>query len=201
MARNLRPYPEFTVPANEVRGASGIVESTTLDFSKKTFQNRVNQIELKEDGEIKSTEEVTDFWDRLKGLKVGEREKSEIKFRPELRGKGGKFISSAEQETIIRRYEGKSGKKFDSLTKAQRKKEFDKELDSKREDTISSDFDRVGVVQSISERYDANPFYILEIKGSDGKSRTYTNKEKGIDALNQQLNRFYQSVGKKKNRN
>ena len=31
-------YPEFVVPATEVRGASGLVESTTLDFSVQTFQ-------------------------------------------------------------------------------------------------------------------------------------------------------------------
>ena len=71
-------------------------------------------------------------------------------------------------------------------------------MKSTREDTITQDLDRVGVVDSIEQRFDANPFYILEIKGSDGKGRTYTSKEKGIDALNQQLNRFYQSVGKKK---
>ena len=198
MARNKNPYPEFTVPSEETRGASGIVESTTLDFTKETFSNRVGQIELKQDGVLESTEDTSDFWDRLKTTQIGEREKSQVKFRKNLRGIGGKFISSAEQETVVRRYESKTGKKFDSLSGKKQKDAFENELLDKRENTISQDLDRVGVVDSISERFDANPFYILEIKGSDGKGRTYTDKDSAIDALNQQLNRFYQSVGKKK---
>lgn len=199
MARNKNPYPEFVVPSEETRGASGIVESTTLDFSKKTFSNRVGQIELKQDGIVTGTENATDFWDRLKTTQIGQREGTQVKFRKNLRGVGGKFISSAEQEAVIRRYESKTGKNFDGLSDKNQKKSFGKELLDKRENTISQDLDRVGVVDSISQRFEANPFYILEIKGSDGRGRTYTDKKTAINALNQQLNRFYQSVGKKKN--
>tara|TARA_R110002126_G_scaffold182541_1_gene331182 strand:+ start:361 stop:960 length:600 start_codon:yes stop_codon:yes gene_type:complete len=198
MARNKKEYPEFTVPSEETRGASGIVESTTLDFTKETFSKRVGQIELRKDGVAEAIEEVSDFWDRLKGSQVGSRQESQVKFRKNLRGVGGKFISSAEQESVIRRYEAKTGNSFDDLSSAKQKSSFGNELSAKREDTISQDLDRVGVVDSIKQRFDANPFYILEIKGSDGKARTYTEKESGVNALHQQLNRFYQSVGKKK---
>jgi hypothetical protein len=202
MSRNVKDYPEFTVPAKEVRGSDGKVQQTTLDFSKKTFQERVGQIELKKDGEIKQTEEISEFWERLKTLNIGKREKSEVKFRPELRGVNGKFISTAEQETVIRRFENKTGKNFNKLNKTQRTKSFKKEIRSSREDTISQDIDRLSVANSVEQKFNANPDYILEIKGSDGKARTYTNKQTGVDALNQQLNRFYQSVGKnKKGRN
>ena len=115
MARKKNKYPEFTVPSEETRGASGIVESTTLDFSKATFSTRVGQIEIKRDGEVESTEDTSDFWERLKTTQIGERGKSQVKFRKNLRGVGGKFISSAEQETVVRRYESKTGKKFDIL--------------------------------------------------------------------------------------
>tara|TARA_R110000751_G_scaffold307673_1_gene430535 strand:- start:506 stop:1105 length:600 start_codon:yes stop_codon:yes gene_type:complete len=197
MARNTKPYPEFTVPSEETRGASGIVESTTLDFTKETFSNRVGQIELKRDGEVEKTENASDFWDRLKTTQIGQRDSSQVKFRKNLRGVGGKFISSAEQETVVRRYESKTGNNFNKLSDKKQKDVFENELLDKRENTIVQDLDRIGVVDSIAQRFDANPFYLLEIKGSDGKARTYTNKETGINALNQQLNRFYQSVGEK----
>ena len=132
MSRNVKDYPEFTVPAKEVRGSDGKVQQTTLDFSKKTFQERVGQIELKKDGEIKQTEEISEFWERLKTLNIGKREKSEVKFRPELRGVNGKFISTAEQETVIRRFENKTGKNFNKLNKTQRTKAFKKEIRSSR---------------------------------------------------------------------
>lgn len=191
-------YPEFIVPATELRGASGIVESTTLDFSKKTFQERVGQIELKESGEIKDTEQVSDFWDKLKEVKGERRAASQIKFDPSLRGEGGRFISAADQKRAIDRYERETGKSFSSLSGDNRSKVFREQLQSLSEDKLNVDLDRSDAVKNIEQRFDANPFFTLEIRGSDGKSRTYTNKEDAIDALNAQLNRFYQSVGKRK---
>lgn len=191
-------YPEFIVPATELRGASGIVESTTLDFSKKTFQERVGQIELKESGEIKDTEQVSDFWDKLKEVKGERRAASQIKFDPSLRGEGGRFVSAADQKRAIDRYERETGKSFSSLRGDNKSKVFREQLQSLSEDKLNVDLDRSDAVKNIEQRFDANPFFTLEIKGSDGKSRTYTNKEDAIDALNAQLNRFYQSVGKRK---
>lgn len=190
-------YPEFVVPATEVRGASGVVESTTLDFSVKTFQERVGQIELKEGGEIKETESVSDFYDKLKAVKGKAKKASQIKFDPTLRGEGGKFVSAADQRRVIQRYEQETGKKFSSL-RANKGEVFREQLEALQQDKLNADLDRSDVVNNVSQRFDANPFFTLEIKGSDGRSRTYTNKEDALDALNQQLNRFYQSVGRKK---
>ena len=191
-------YPEFVVPATEVRGASGLVESTTLDFSVQTFQERVGQIEVKEEGEIKETESVSDFYDRLQAVKGKKRKKSQVKFDPKLRGEGGRFVSSADQERVRNRYEQQTGKKFSALKGKKMKDVFKEQLKGLQSDKLSSDLDRSDAVNNISQRFDANPFFTLEIKGSDGRSRTYKNKADALDALNAQLNRFYQSVGRKK---
>lgn len=191
-------YPEFIVPATEVRGAGGVVESTTLDFSQKTFQNRVGQIELKEDGEIKETESVSDFYDKLKEIKGKRKKGSKIKFDPKLRGEGGRFASKADQQRVRDRYERETGKKFSALKGKNKSNVFRDQLKGLQDDKLTSDLDRSDAVNNISQRFDANPFFTLEIKGSDGRSRTYRNKEDALDALNAQLNRFYQSVGRKK---
>ena len=191
-------YPEFVVPSTEVRGAGGVVESTTLDFSQKTFQQRVGQIELKEEGEIKETESVSDFYTKLKEVKSKRKKGSKIKFDPKLRGEGGRFVSSADQQRVRDRYERETGKKWSSLKGKKKKDIFSQQLKGLQEDKLNSDLDRSDAVNNISQRFDANPFFTLEIKGSDGRSRTYTNKADALDALNAQLNRFYQSVGRKK---
>lgn len=191
-------YPEFVVPSTEVRGAGGVVESTTLDFSQKTFQQRVGQIELKEEGEIKETESVSDFYTKLKEVKSKRKKGSKIKFDPKLRGEGGRFVSSADQQRVRDRYERETGKKFSALKGKKKKEIFGEQLKGLQEDKLNSDLDRSDAVNNISQRFDANPFFTLEIKGSDGRSRTYTNKADALDALNAQLNRFYQSVGRKK---
>lgn len=191
-------YPEFVVPSTEVRGAGGVVESTTLDFSQKTFQQRVGQIELKEEGEIKETESVSDFYTKLKEVKSKRKKGSKIKFDPKLRGEGGRFVSSADQQRVRDRYERETGKKWSSLKGKKKKDIFGEQLKGLQEDKLNSDLDRSDAVNNISQRFDANPFFTLEIKGSDGRSRTYTNKADALDALNAQLNRFYQSVGRKK---
>ena len=191
-------YPEFVVPSTEVRGAGGVVESTTLDFSQKTFQQRVGQIELKEEGEIKETESVSDFYTKLKEVKSKRKKGSKIKFDPKLRGEGGRFVSSADQQRVRDRYERETGKKWSSLKGKKKKDIFSQQLKGLHEDKLNSDLDRSDAVNNISQRFDANPFFTLEIKGSDGRSRTYTNKADALDALNAQLNRFYQSVGRKK---
>ena len=190
--------PEFVVPSTEVRGAGGVVESTTLDFSQKTFQQRVGQIELKEEGEIKETESVSDFYTKLKEVKSKRKKGSKIKFDPKLRGEGGRFVSSADQQRVRDRYERETGKKWSSLKGKKKKDIFSQQLKGLQEDKLNSDLDRSDAVNNISQRFDANPFFTLEIKGSDGRSRTYTNKADALDALNAQLNRFYQSVGRKK---
>ena len=191
-------YPEFVVPSTEVRGAGGVVESTTLDFSQKTFQQRVGQIELKEEGEIKETESVSDFYTKLKEVKSKRRKGAKIKFDPKLRGEGGRFVSSADQQRVRDRYERETGKKFSALKGKKKKDVFGEQLKGLQEDKLNSDLDRSDAVNNVSQRFDANPFFTLEIKGSDGRSRTYTNKADALDALNAQLNRFYQSVGRKK---
>jgi hypothetical protein len=191
-------YPEFVVPATEVRGASGLVESTTLDFSVQTFQERVGQIEVKEEGQIKETESVSDFYEKLKEVKGEKRKKSQVKFDPKLRGEGGRFVSSADQERVRARYERETGKKFSALKGKNKKNVFKDQLKGLQSDKLSSDLDRSDAVSNISQRFDANPFFTLEIKGSDGRSRTYKTKQDALDALNAQLNRFYQSVGRKK---
>ena len=191
-------YPEFVVPSTEVRGAGGVVESTTLDFSQKTFQQRVGQIELKEEGEIKETESVSDFYTKLKEVKSKRKKGAKIKFDPKLRGEGGRFVSSADQQRVRDRYERETGKKFSALKDKKKKDVFGEQLKGLQEDKLNSDLDRSDAVNNVSQRFDANPFFTLEIKGSDGRSRTYTNKADALDALNAQLNRFYQSVGRKK---
>ena len=191
-------YPEFVVPSTEVRGAGGVVESTTLDFSQKTFQQRVGQIELKEEGEIKETESVSDFYTKLKEVKSKRKKGAKIKFDPKLRGEGGRFVSSADQQRVRDRYERETGKKFSALKGKKKKDVFGEQLKGLQEDKLNSDLDRSDAVNNVSQRFDANPFFTLEIKGSDGRSRTYTNKADALDALNAQLNRFYQSVGRKK---
>ena len=105
-------YPEFIVPAEEVRDDEGKVESTKLDFSKKTFQERVGQIQVKESGEIKETETVSDFYDKLMGVKGARRKASQVKYDSKLRGDKGQFVSASDQKTVIQRYESRTGKSF-----------------------------------------------------------------------------------------
>ena len=191
-------YPEFIVPAEEVRDENGKVEKTKLDFSKKTFQERVGQIKVKESGTIKETETVSDFYDKLMGVKGQRRKSSQVKYNPKLRGDKGQFVSASDQRLVIQRYEMTTGLKFSNLKGKQQKDVFRAEFREVQNDKLQTDLDRSDVVNNVSQRFDANSNFSLEIKGSDGKSRTYTNKADAIDALNSQLNRFYQSVGKRK---
>lgn len=191
-------YPEFIVPAEEIRGEDGKVESTKLDFSSKTFQERVGQIEVKESGEIKTTETVSDFYDKLMGVKGERRKASQVKYNANLRGDRGQFVSASDQRTVIQRYERETGKDFGSLSAKKQKDAFKNQFRDVENDRLQTDLDRSDVVNNIAQRFDANENFTLQIKGSDGKSRNYTNKADGLDALNGQLNRFYQSVGKRK---
>ena len=54
------------------------------------------------------------------------------------------------------------------------------------------EFDRTTIRKQIFDAYQINPNYVVEIVGTDTKSRAYADRDTALKAIDQQLNKFYQ---------
>lgn len=190
-------YPEFTVPGTIFLNTKGQITSIKLFFDKKTFQEVDQAIEIKREMESKGVVNVVDFWKAISQVpSEGKIVKNEVKFNPDLRDAKGRFVSKAKQAQVISDLKSK-GVKWESLSPAKQKDIFkNNQLIQPSQTEQLEEFDRTTIRTTVAQSFDANPNMILEIVGTDGKSRAYTSKESALKAVDQQLNKFYQSAAK-----
>lgn len=192
-------YPEFTVPGILYINSKGVVTSIKLLFDKKSFEEIQQVIELRQEMESKGTVNVVNFWQAISQTSTPEKiVKNEIKFNPNLRDSKGRFTSKAKQAQVIQDLKSK-GVKWDTLSATKQKEVFkNSQIIQPSASEEISEFDRTTIRNTIAQSFDSNPNFVLEIKGTDTKSRAYLNKESALKAVDQQLNKFYQSAAKVK---
>lgn len=190
-------YPEFTVPGTIFVNSKGQITSIKLFFDKKTFQQVDQAIEIKKEMESKGVVNVVDFWKAISQVPTeGKVVKNEVKFNPNLRDSKGRFTSKAKQAQVISDLKAK-GIKWESLSAAKQKDVFkNSQLIQPQQEMQLEEFDRTTIRTTVAQSFDANPNMVLEIVGTDGKSRAYLSKESALKAIDQQLNKFYQSAAK-----
>lgn len=186
-------YPEFTVPGFAFTNSKGLPTSIKLFFDKKTI-TEVNGdvIEIRQEGQSRGTEKVKNFWEEISKIAIPEgRPANQYKFRSDLRDDKGRFVSKARQAQVIQDLESR-GVNWNGLNTTKQAALF------KGSDIITQtqpeleEFDRTTIRRQIIDAYQLNPNYIVEIVGTDTKSRAYTDREAALKSLDQQLNKFYQ---------
>lgn len=192
-------YPEFTVPGILYINSKGVVTSIKLLFDKKSFEEIQQVIELRQEMESKGTVNVVNFWQAISQTSTPEKiVKNEVKFNPNLRDSKGRFTSKAKQAQVIQDLKSK-GVKWDTLSATKQKEVFkNSQIIQPSASEEISEFDRTTIRNTIAQSFDSNPNFVLEIKGTDTKSRAYLSKESALKAVDQQLNKFYQSAAKVK---
>lgn len=192
-------YPEFTVPGKILTDKKGKVTSIQLDFSKKTFQELNPSVEIREESKSKGVAKVLDFWIEISKVESGKKPKDEYKFKPYLR-ENGKFTTKARQTQIIQSIEQR-GINFGKANKARQKKLFEKETASLSAPSAYTEFDRTLIRETVIDAFRNNPKFSIEIRGTDGRTRLYKTEANALKALDQQLNKIYQSGAQFRPRN
>lgn len=186
-------YPEFTVPGYAFTNSKGLPTSIKLFFDKKTITEVSGQtIELRQEGRSEGTEKIKDFWEEISKVVIPEgRPQNQIKFRTDLRDEKGRFVSKARQQQVIQDLQSR-GINWNGLS-ANKQASIFKGSDIITQTTPElEEFDRTTIRRQIIDAYNLNPNYVVEIVGTDTKSRAYTDRDIALKGLDQQLNKFYQ---------
>lgn len=186
-------YPEFTVPGYAFTNSKGLPTSIKLFFDKKTMvEVNGDSIEFREEGQSKGPEKVLDFWEQISKISIPEgRPENQVKFRSDLRDEKGRFVSKARQSQVIQDLQSR-GINWNGLS-AEKQAGLFKQSDIITQTTPQlEEFDRTTIRKQIFDAYQLNPNYLVEIVGTDTKSRAYTDRETALKAIDQQLNKFYQ---------
>jgi hypothetical protein len=191
-------YPEFTVPGYSYTDSKGRPTSIKLFFDRKTFEQVAKTgIEIRQQGQSEGPVTVRNFWDEIQKIAIegGKPQKNEVAYRPDLRDSKGRFVSKAKQAQVIQDMKGR-GIRWESLSDKKQKALFRDSSAVLSIEPILEEFDRTTIRQQVEQAYALNPNYIVEIKGTDTKSRAYTSRESALRAIDQQLNKFYQGGSK-----
>lgn len=186
-------YPEFTVPGYSFTNSKGLPTSIKLFFDKKTvLEVSGESIEFRKEGQSLGPEKVLNFWEEIKKVSIPEgKPENQVKFRSDLRDEKGRFVSKARQSQVIQDLQMR-GINWNGLS-AEKQAGLFRQSDIITQTTPQlEEFDRTTIRKTIFDAYELNPNYLVEIVGTDTKSRAYTDRETALRALDQQLNKFYQ---------
>lgn len=186
-------YPEFTVPGYAFTNSKGLPTSIKLFFDKKTVVEVTGQdIEFRQEGQSKGTEKVLNFWEEIKKISIPEgKPANQVKFRSDLRDEKGRFVSKARQSQVIQDLESR-GINWNTMSLSKQADIFKNSEIITQTTPELEEFDRTTIRKTVFDAYEINPNYVVEIVGTDTKSRAYTDRETALKALDQQLNKFYQ---------